>query len=70
MATPVIDVQLIGMLWRIMDPFLFCAYHHDTYPPRRRRRHYLVHHFKTSGPMEIGGTRSGQYAPVVLFSRR
>jgi len=28
-----IDVSPLGMRWQTLDPFLFCAYHKDAYPP-------------------------------------
>ena len=28
-----IDVSPLGMRWQTLDPFLFCAYHNDAYPP-------------------------------------
>lgn len=31
--SPVLSVQPLGFPWATVDPFLFCAYHDDAYPP-------------------------------------
>ncbi len=31
-ATPVFQRLPLGPLWPTLDPFLFCAHHHDAYP--------------------------------------
>ncbi len=32
-ASPVIQISPLGFPWQTSDPFLFCAYHDDAYPP-------------------------------------
>ena len=32
MPSPVIEAQALGFPWPCLDPFLFCAYHHDQFP--------------------------------------
>ena len=31
--SPIIAIQPLGFPWATVDPFLFCAYHDDAYPP-------------------------------------
>lgn len=33
MASPVLSVSKLGFPWQTDDPFLFCVYHNDTFPP-------------------------------------
>ena len=32
-SSPVIRLHPLGFPWPTVDPFLFCAYHDDAYPP-------------------------------------
>lgn len=32
MSSPVLRIEALGFPWATLDPFLFCAYHLDTYP--------------------------------------
>ncbi|MDW5441169.1 pirin family protein [Polaromonas sp. SM01] len=32
-ASPVLQIKPLGFPWETIDPFLFCAYHDDAYPP-------------------------------------
>ena len=32
-AHPILHIKPLGFTWETSDPFLFCAYHNDAYPP-------------------------------------
>jgi redox-sensitive bicupin YhaK (pirin superfamily) len=32
-TSPIVQVKPLGFPWETVDPFLFCAYHDDAYPP-------------------------------------
>ena len=32
-SSPILQIKTLGFPWATIDPFLFCAYHDDAYPP-------------------------------------
>ena len=34
--TPILDISTLGFPWKTEDPFLFSAYHDDTYPAGKK----------------------------------
>jgi quercetin 2,3-dioxygenase len=32
-TSPIVQIKPLGFPWETLDPFLFCAYHDDAYPP-------------------------------------